>query len=529
MRNEKLEMKQLFGDWLLVIGDWAKRSFSKKSVLTLFMLPFTLFTLLNAAGVEAVLSQDEVVLGNPVQLKITAQGDRVQFPQIDTIDGVPVEGRSQAQHTSLQIINGKSTVAHTTDLILTFTPKKDMDIPSLRVTIDGQTYQTKPKHLRVVKSTAPNSVNSGMFSLSMKADKHTVTVGEPLLVTVYFSLRHDVRLSDNPQYNRPEFKGFFVKEIGDEKSYNRGNYRITELRYVLTPQKEGNYTIAPASAKIGVADTSRRDIFGRYFGTIWKPISSNALEIEVKPLPVDADIVGRFTVESTVDATAVKANKPVNLTVTIDGEGSLDDFDLSDYEIDGVTIYSDDAEVTTNVIGNKLRSTYVKKFVFISDHDFKIPARTVTAYDPQSKKVQTLQIPGYSISVKSKPAAAGTTPMSKTNEAHSGEVQTNLKLSEKRGEAPTATSRKSEGGIAWWIAVAAFLAGMVTMYLAAQFKWKRKASPFKESEALKILYGHMSEDPEVEAMVRKLYAKKNGDKSVIIDKKELRALVEKYA
>jgi hypothetical protein len=39
----------------------------------------------------------------------------------------------------------------------------------------------------------------------------------------------------------------------------------------------------------------------------------------------------------------------------------------------------------------------------------------------------------------------------------------------------------------------------------------------------------MSEDPEVEAMVRKLYAKKNGDKSVIIDKKELRALVEKYA
>jgi hypothetical protein len=231
----------------------------------------------------------------------------------------------------LQIINGKSTVAHTTDLILTFTPKKDMDIPSLRVTIDGQTYQTKPKHLRVVKSTAPNSVNSGMFSLSMKADKHTVTVGEPLLVTVYFSLRHDVRLSDNPQYNRPEFKGFFVKEIGDEKSYNRGNYRITELRYVLTPQKEGNYTIAPASAKIGVADTSRRDIFGRYFGTIWKPISSNALEIEVKPLPVDADIVGRFTVESTVDATAVKANKPVNLTVTIDGEGSLDDFDLSDY------------------------------------------------------------------------------------------------------------------------------------------------------------------------------------------------------
>jgi hypothetical protein len=76
--------------------------------------------------------------------------------------------------------------------------------------------------------------------------------------------------------------------------------------------------------------------------------------------------------------------------------------------------------------------------------------------------------------------------------------------------------------------VLAFLGGMVTMYLLGKFKWKKRTVPFKETEALKILYGHMSDDPEVEAMVRKLYAKKNGDKSVIIDKKELRALVEKY-
>jgi hypothetical protein len=37
----------------------------------------------------------------------------------------------------------------------------------------------------------------------------------------------------------------------------------------------------------------------------------------------------------------------------------------------------------------------------------------------------------------------------------------------------------------------------------------------------------MSEDAEVEAMVRKLYARKNGDKSVQIDKKVLREMVEK--
>jgi len=58
-------------------------------------------------------------------------------------------------------------------------------------------------------------------------------------------------------------------------------------------------------------------------------------------------------------------------------------------------------------------------------------------------------------------------------------------------------------------------------------KFKRNKSPYKESEALKILYAHINESKEIEEMVRKLYAKKNGDKSVIIDKKLLKELVEK--
>jgi hypothetical protein len=60
-------------------------------------------------------------------------------------------------------------------------------------------------------------------------------------------------------------------------------------------------------------------------------------------------------------------------------------------------------------------------------------------------------------------------------------------------------------------------------------KFKRSKSPYKESEALKILYAHINESKEVEDMVRKLYARKNGDKSVEIDKKILKELVERFA
>ncbi len=358
----------------------------------------------------------------------------------------------------------------------------------------------------------------------MRTDKKSVIVGEPLVVTVYFSLQNGVRLSENPQYRKPEFKGFFVKEIGNERSYREGGRQVTELKYLLTPKSEGNYTVGPATAKIGVADTSRRDIFGRFFGTVWTPIASNTVEIEVKPAPQDTDLVGHFTLESSIDAQHVKANKPVNLTVRIEGTGSLEDFEFPNYEIDGVTVYSDDAKIETRIEGKTLHSIYVKSFAFISDHDFKIPPRTLSVYDPVKKAVEQLEVPAYQIKVERKAQHIAV-----ANDTEAGVVQTNLKQEKQHDK--VCVREKNVEGMAWWLLVAAFVSGMVVMYLLQHLpgmKWKRKTNPFKESEALKILYAHINESNEVEEMVRKLYARKNGDKSVVIDKKALRELVERY-
>ncbi len=81
--------------------------------------------------------------------------------------------------------------------------------------------------------------------------------------------------------------------------------------------------------------------------------------------------------------------------------------------------------------------------------------------------------------------------------------------------------------VAWWMLGLAFVLGMLVMYLS-RFIPQRKAKPYKESEALKILYGHISESPDIEEMVGKLYAKKNGDTSIEIDKKALREMVERF-
>jgi len=491
-------------------------------------------TFMQAGSVTAEVSQHEVVAGNTVQLRIKATGDRAEFPDIQSIDGTKVLGRSQTQNNSITYINGKLTNKHSTSLILTFAPQHDMTVPSYGVTIDGKVYKTDPIKIKVVKASAPGVGSSVKYALQMRADKREVIVGEPLVVTVYFSLKTGVRLADNPRYSKPEFKGFFVKEVNEPRAYIKGDQQIQELRYILTSQKEGTYTVGPATAVISEVDRSRRDMFGRFFGGTQKSIASNTLMITVKPKPEDTDLVGEFTLESHLDHEETKANKPVNLTVRIEGEGSLEDFDLSDYEIDGVTIYSDESKVESRLSGDKLGSTFVKSFAFIADHDFTIPARTISVYDTKKGKVTTLEIPSYDVKVAAgQRAAAPVTAENSTN----GKVQTNLKQPESTAEKVVEKKVEVER-VAWWMLLLAFVAGMVSMYLLQLLpKFKgRHASPFKESEALKILYAHINDDKEAEEMVRKLYAKmksrknedKNGDKSVIIDKKELKVLVEKY-
>jgi hypothetical protein len=437
------------------------------------------------------------------------------------VDTAPVVGTSTSSSRSLSMTNGKTTSEVSTTKIIRFTPEHDMTIPSYTVNIAGKKYKTDPINIKVVKSNAPMGQRGGLFSLEMRANKTKVRVGESFMVTVYFSLRRDVKLSQEVQYTQPDLSDFVVAEGGEQKAYVKGNYQVQEVRYIVTATKEGNFTVAPAHAKVGVPDRSRRDIFGMTFGTKWYESASNALHIEVLPQTKDADLIGDFKVSASIDAQEVKANKPVNLTVKIEGKGNLENFEFPKYEIDGVTVYSDEAKVDTKVLDGELYSIYTKSFAFISDTDFHIPERTFSMLDTKTDEVKPLTVTAYDVKVKQSTTSA----VSASTPKHTG-VQTNLTQTLKPKE--VVVEKKVEvKTVAWWMLVLAFLSGAALTYLL-RFIPARKAKPYKEGDALKVLYGHMSEDPEIEEMVRKLYAKKNGDKSVQIDKKRLKEMVERF-
>ena len=229
---------------------------------------------------------------------------------------------------------------------------------------------------------------------------------------------------------------------------------------MLLAQKEGNFTASPARAKVGVPDGSRRDIFGMSFGTKWYQTASNSLDIEVLPQSQDADLIGNFTVDTTIDTQEVKTNKPVNVTLKIVGKGNLESFEFPKYEIDGVTVYSDDANIETSVVDGQLHSTYVKSFAFISDRDFTIPERTFTMLDPQSDTLKTLRVNGYEVKVTS----SATSAPAVNSTPSQGMVQTNIPEAVEPKEI-IVEKQVEVKSVAWWMLAVAFVLGGVFMYL----------------------------------------------------------------
>jgi hypothetical protein len=294
----------------------------------------------------------------------------------------------------------------------------------------------------------------------------------------------------------------------------KDGYQIQEIEYIATPLQEGNFSITPAQVKVAIAQQGRRNFFGG-FGAKWYKTLSNPLKIAVLPQAEESDVVGEFKVETKVETKEVKANKPVNLTIKIEGNGNLQNFEIPKYKIDGVTVYSDEAKIDTKVVDGKLYSIFTQSFALISYEDFSIPAQSFTAYSPKEKKVKTLKVKGFDIKVKK---SAYQKAMSNSG---AGLVQSQTPISSKEVIIEKIVEVET---IQWWMLLIAFFLGILFMYLG-RFIPKKLTKSYNEEEALKLLYGHMNAGKDIEEMVRKLYAKKRGDKSVKIDKKALREMV----
>lgn len=465
-------------------------------------------------GVTAKVNTTEVIKGDSVKLYLKAIGNSPKFPQINKIADVFIQNKSQSSSHNITMINGSINSEVSTTLILEFTPKKDMIIPSYEIEIDGKIYKTKAINIKVIK--AKKLTGNEPYFLLMHTNKKTLTIGESAILTTILSISNRSGVRELANYEEPHSDYFFIKELGTMKKYIQGDNQILERRYSITAKKEANVTLTAISAKLGFPDNNNRDFFGLGLGLQWRQIHSNEVDINILAPKQESDLIGDFTLQTKIDSKEVKANKPVNLTIKIEGKGNLENFEIPKYDIDGVMVYSDEAKIDTKIVDGEVYSTYSKSFALISEHNFTIPARSFSMLSLKDKSLKSLDIPSFDIKVK------------EAKSSHIGIVQSNQnpKVVTKEKIVEKKVVIKS---VSWWMLALAFIAGILfVLAIQAILGRKKNTNPYKESEALKILYAHISESKEIEEMVRKLYARKNGDKSVEIDKKALKEMLESF-
>jgi hypothetical protein len=495
-----------------------------KNILIIWLLMFV-GTFMYAGSVIATVSETEVIRGDAVLLTITVVGEKSdKLPNIQEIAGIPVKGITRSSGSSYVFVNGQSKMEHTQTLTLEFIPENNMTIPAFQLQVDGVLKSTDLIELIVTDAVQGAKRGNENFELEIKVAKMKMYLGEPILVSIYFKQRTIIDLMQI-DYSPPAFKEFFNKQLDGEKTYEKGGYTIHELTYILTPKREGNLTLEPARAR--VAERKRQRQIGGWYADVpkWSNISSSSCVLEVlKPSEVH-DVLGDFKIKDTIDSLKVESNKPVNLQIEIIGEGNLEDYDGIVFDIPNVTIYSDDAKIESKLSVGKLQSRYLKSFVFIADHDFIIPAKSIRVFDYKRKKVKILKTKAYKIVVENGTKVA-TVPVVHTKQSVLLEPQIAVQSLKNRLESFVMPS--------YVALVGAFVLGAILMFLMQYFPtlsfgtWKREKLGFDGHDALRILYPHIGESKEIEEMVRQLYGIKSGEKGIEIDRQALKIMVEKY-
>jgi hypothetical protein len=341
-----------------------------------------------------------------------------------------------SQSTNYQFINGN--MSFSVSVSFTLQPKRtgEIVIPSAKVTIKKQTYQTEPITIKVTNggssssqppsqsSTPPPSQpaksnqidRSGDLILRAEPDKTTLYQNDAVIINYKLYFKLTIRAYEITKL--PKTTGFWLEEfeipqqpiIGSEV-LNGVRYQVALIRKVaLFPTTSGKLTVEPMEAQCNVLERRRgssRDPFSSFFNdpffnpTVETPrfVQSGTLALNVLSLPDNGKpddftgAVGNFRMDVALDKDSVQTNDPITLTVKLSGRGNIKmapapkiaiPADFEQYE----------PEISSNIdkSGGAISGYKIFKYLLVPRLPGvqNIPPLKYSFFDPVNKKYNTL-------------------------------------------------------------------------------------------------------------------------------------------
>ena len=419
----------------------------------------------SAQNVEVTISSSEAQVGEPVQIEITATGkSKARLLEPLSVDGLDVVSQSDQFQMRMQFPGFGMQVTTTHVLVVVPTREGKLEIPSLRLQLDGKIYKTAPQQLTVTPNTGgvpvrpaipvPPGGGAGSApgiqvrpfvppptlqqpapsqpSASQDVRTHfgeiivpqeSAYVGEvvPTDLRFYILAQLPSEFSERVNFSG---EGFTVGPVAPlpvtRRDLGDTPYACRVFRTSITPAKAGTLEIpnATADARVQVPVSNpfgNDDFFGgmmRNFGMTDVreiEIPTNRATLEVKPLPKEgrpesfAGAVGKFEIRVDASPAKAEAGEPVTLTVTISGQGNFEAMGAPELvDAEGWRVY-DPAESFTPSPTDPigLHGEKTYQFTLVAREDQKAtPPVRFSFFDPQEEKYVTLEGPPVAVDVR---------------------------------------------------------------------------------------------------------------------------------
>jgi len=364
--------------------------------ISFFYLFFTSFLF---GSVTAFVDKTTFNQGEEVLLFIEAKGKNIEFPQIKKLGEIPIEG----SHKSEKIIQEDGKTVPIVKMQYNLIPNSSFIIPPIEITIDGISQKTNP--IEVTKNQ-PIATTNDDLQLILETKKEKVYVGESFVVSL--SLKYKKELQNIEYALSPiVVDNFLIKEEPNTKVFEEDGYKIFQKEYLFFPQKGGKYEIPSQSTRVTLR--------GKNF-TMRKNIYSMGKTLEISPLPNGINLLGEYKIRLETNKRETEPNKPINLTLIIEGIGNIDE--LKEFSLDILNTFTHSTKplLETTMKNGLYGGKFIQKFSLISESDFEIPPFVLEFYNPKSDTIEKIKTKPIEIFIKEEQKEIATIEVSKNPE-----------------------------------------------------------------------------------------------------------------
>ncbi|HHN48282.1 MAG TPA: protein BatD [Bacteroidales bacterium] len=388
----------------------------------------------------------EVLAGQQFRLVYTVNAEAENFTAPEIKGFAILAGPTQSSSSSIQIINNQVSRSFSYTFTYTLVAQQEgtFTIPPARLSAGGKQYSSNAVTIKVRPATspppgttapkdqqAPGTISSKDVFLRATVDKTNPYQGEQIIVT--YRLYTRIPVSNYHIEQAPSTTGFWSEELSRDRTrllqytdvVDGQQYTVAELRKVaLFPQRSGTLRIEPLEveivARVQQQQQRRRTgdpffdnffddpFFGRRTQNVQHTLRSNALNINVKPLPVQnrpaqfSGAVGDFKISATVDKTEPAANDPINLKVVISGKGNIRLIDKLNFQFPpSFEVYDPKISTDVQVTPTGVSGTRTLEYLIIprSAGNFSIKPAAFSYFHPIREQYITMNTPEFNFSI----------------------------------------------------------------------------------------------------------------------------------